>query len=183
MFAVLPEQRCLLFTAVSVCRWGHRASAQRKAALNGAARRAADSMSLLQELRGDNATLLETKALLEEQLMVARSRCDRLYELEKENLQLRSKLHDMEMVRGRGGVSHSLGAFCSHGLLGFSSAPPPLTLLCSQDRDMDKKRIEELVEENMLLEISQKRSMNESAHLGWELEQQMKNSDSSQGGP
>uniref|UniRef100_A0A3B3RZV2 Coiled-coil domain containing 88B n=1 Tax=Paramormyrops kingsleyae TaxID=1676925 RepID=A0A3B3RZV2_9TELE len=29
----------------------------------------------------------------------------------------------------------------------------------------------ELVEENMLLEISQKRSMNESAHLGWELEQ------------
>ncbi|XP_048841005.1 protein Daple-like isoform X2 [Brienomyrus brachyistius] len=99
----------------------------------------------VEELRGDNATLLETKALLEEQLMVARSRCDRLHELEKENLQLRSKLHDMDM-----------------------------------DRDMDKKRIEELVEENMLLEISQKRSMNESAHLGWELEQQMKNSDSSQ---
>ncbi|XP_072558725.1 protein Daple-like isoform X2 [Paramormyrops kingsleyae] len=99
----------------------------------------------VEELRGDNVTLLETKALLEEQLMVARSRCDRLHELEKENLQLRSKLHDMEM-----------------------------------DRDMDKKRIEELVEENMLLEISQKRSMNESAHLGWELEQQMKIRDGSQ---
>lgn len=45
----------------------------------------------------------------------------------------------------------------------------------SQDRDTDKKRLEELIEENMLLEISQKQSMNESAHLGWELEQLAKN--------
>ena len=30
----------------------------------------------------------------------------------------------------------------------------------------------------MLLEISQKQSMNESAHLGWELEQLAKNNDS-----
>uniref|UniRef100_A0A4W5N0A2 Coiled-coil domain containing 88C n=1 Tax=Hucho hucho TaxID=62062 RepID=A0A4W5N0A2_9TELE len=90
----------------------------------------------VEELREDNATLMETKTLLEEQLGASRGRCDKLHELEKENLQLRSKLHDVEM-----------------------------------DRDTDKKRLDELIEENMLLEISQKQSMNESAHLGWELEQ------------
>lgn len=35
------------------------------------------------------------------------------------------------------------------------------------------------MEENMLLEIGQKQSMNESAHLGWELEQLTKNHDNS----
>ncbi|XP_030641772.1 protein Daple [Chanos chanos] len=99
----------------------------------------------VEELREDNLTLLETKAMLEEQLTSARGRCDKLHELEKENLQLRSKLHDMEM-----------------------------------DRDSDKKRLEELLEENMLLEISQKQSMNESAHLGWELEQLSKNNDTNE---
>lgn len=51
----------------------------------------------------------------------------------------------------------------------------------SQDRDSDKKRLEELLEENMLLEISQKQSMNESAHLGWELEQLAKNNEVNEG--
>lgn len=46
-----------------------------------------------------------------------------------------------------------------------------------QERDNERQRLEELVEENMLLEIGQKQSMNESAHLGWELEQLTKNSD------
>uniref|UniRef100_A0A8C8C8T5 HOOK N-terminal domain-containing protein n=1 Tax=Oncorhynchus tshawytscha TaxID=74940 RepID=A0A8C8C8T5_ONCTS len=96
----------------------------------------------VEELREDNATLMETKTLLEEQLGASRRRCDKLHELEKENLQLRSKLHDVEM-----------------------------------DRDTDKKHLEGLIEENMLLEISQKQSMNESAHLGWELEQLAKNND------
>lgn len=48
-----------------------------------------------------------------------------------------------------------------------------------QERDNERRRLEELVEENMLLEISQKQSMNESAHLGWELEQLTKNHDNS----
>ncbi|NXT02356.1 DAPLE protein, partial [Jacana jacana] len=94
------------------------------------------------ELREDNIILIETKAMLEEQLTMARARGDKLHELEKENLQLKSKLHDVEL-----------------------------------DRDMDKKRIEELLEENMVLEIAQKQSMNESAHLGWELEQLSKSTD------
>lgn len=46
-----------------------------------------------------------------------------------------------------------------------------------QERDNERRRLEELVEENMLLEIGQKQSMNESAHLGWELEQLTKNHD------
>ncbi|MGH0171509.1 UNVERIFIED_CONTAM: hypothetical protein FKN15_070949 [Acipenser sinensis] len=96
----------------------------------------------MEELREDNVTLIETKTMLEEQLTLARGRCDKLHELEKENLQLRSKLHDIEL-----------------------------------DRDTDKKRIEELSEENMVLEIKQKQSMNESAHLGWELEQMSRSTD------
>lgn len=41
----------------------------------------------------------------------------------------------------------------------------------SQERDMDRKRMEELLEENLSLEMAQKQSMDESLHLGWELEQ------------
>ncbi|XP_029413836.1 protein Daple isoform X4 [Nannospalax galili] len=96
----------------------------------------------MEELREDNIILIETKAMLEEQLTASRARSDKVHELEKENLQLKSKLHDLEL-----------------------------------DRDTDKKRIEELLEENMVLEIAQKQSMNESAHLGWELEQLSKNAD------
>ncbi|XP_019204097.1 protein Daple isoform X2 [Oreochromis niloticus] len=96
----------------------------------------------VEELREDNLTLLETKVLLEEQLSASRGRCDKLHTLEKDNLLLRSKIHDLEM-----------------------------------ERDSERRRLEELVEENMLLEIGQKQSMNESAHLGWELEQLTKNHD------
>ncbi|KAM6917443.1 protein Daple [Lycodopsis pacificus] len=96
----------------------------------------------MEELREDNLTLMETKVLLEEQLSASRGRCDKLHTLEKDNLLLRAKIHDLEM-----------------------------------ERDNERLRLEELVEENMLLEIGQKQSMNESAHLGWELEQLTKNHD------
>ncbi|XP_069573531.1 LOW QUALITY PROTEIN: protein Daple [Brachyistius frenatus] len=96
----------------------------------------------VEELREDNLTLLETKVLLEEQLTASRGRCDKLHTMEKDNLLLRAKIHDLEM-----------------------------------ERDNERRRLEELVEENMLLEIGQKQSMNESAHLGWELEQLAKNND------
>lgn len=60
----------------------------------------------LQELREDNLTLLETKVLLEEQLSASRGRCDKLHTLEKDNLLLRAKIHDLEMVRPRPTPSH-----------------------------------------------------------------------------
>lgn len=53
----------------------------------------------------------------------------------------------------------------------------PVFVADVQERDSERRRLEELVEENMLLEIGQKQSMNESAHLGWELEQLTKNHD------
>uniref|UniRef100_A0A8C6KMK4 Coiled-coil domain containing 88A n=1 Tax=Nothobranchius furzeri TaxID=105023 RepID=A0A8C6KMK4_NOTFU len=90
----------------------------------------------VEELKEDNQILLETKAMLEEQLDASRTRSDKLHLLEKENLQLKSKIHDLEM-----------------------------------DRDLDRKRVEDLLEENLVLEMAQKRSMDESLHLGWELEQ------------
>ncbi|KAJ8248409.1 hypothetical protein GJAV_G00241730 [Gymnothorax javanicus] len=90
----------------------------------------------VEELKEDNQVLLETKSMLEDQLEGSRARSDKLHELEKESLQLKAKIHDMEM-----------------------------------DRDIDRKRIEELLEENLALEMAQKQSMDESLHLGWELEQ------------
>ncbi|KAM4663982.1 protein Daple [Discoglossus pictus] len=96
----------------------------------------------MDELREDNMILIETKAMLEEQLAASRARTDKLHDLEKENLQLKSKIHDLEL-----------------------------------DRYSDKHRIEELIEENMVLEIAQKQSMNESTQLGWELEQLSKSTD------
>lgn len=53
----------------------------------------------VEELKEDNQVLLETKAMLEEQLDASRTRSDKLHLLEKENLQLKSKIHDLEMVR------------------------------------------------------------------------------------
>lgn len=53
---------------------------------------------ILQELKEDNQILLETKTMLEEQLDATRTRSDKLHFLEKENLQLKSKIHDLEMV-------------------------------------------------------------------------------------
>ncbi|XP_040207601.1 girdin isoform X2 [Rana temporaria] len=96
----------------------------------------------VEELKEDNQVLLETKIMLEDQLDGSRGRSDKLHELEKENIQFKAKIHDMEM-----------------------------------ERDIDRKRIEELMEENMSLEMAQKQSMDESLHLGWELEQLSKTSD------
>ncbi|XP_030235008.1 girdin isoform X11 [Gadus morhua] len=96
----------------------------------------------VEELKEDNQVLLETKTMLEEQLEGNRSRSDKLHLLEKESLQLKSKIHDLET-----------------------------------ERDMDRKRVEELLEENLVLEMAQKQSMDESLHLGWELEQLSKTPD------
>ena len=46
---------------------------------------------------------------------------------------------------------------------------------------MDRKRMEELLEENLVLEMAQKQSMDESLHLGWELEQLSKTPDPTEG--
>lgn len=50
-----------------------------------------------------------------------------------------------------------------------------------QERDTDRRRIEELQEENLTLCLAQRRSMEESQLLGWELEQLSKTTENSQG--
>ncbi|XP_068585175.1 girdin [Cebidichthys violaceus] len=50
-----------------------------------------------------------------------------------------------------------------------------------QEREADQRRTEELQEENLALCLAQRRSMEESQHLGWELEQLAKTTESSQG--
>lgn len=54
-------------------------------------------------------------------------------------------------------------------------------LVCVQERDLDRKRMEELLEENLVLEMAQKQSMDESLHLGWELEQLSKTPELTEG--
>uniref|UniRef100_A0AAV2LLE2 HOOK N-terminal domain-containing protein n=1 Tax=Knipowitschia caucasica TaxID=637954 RepID=A0AAV2LLE2_KNICA len=50
-----------------------------------------------------------------------------------------------------------------------------------QDKQFDQKRIEDLQEENLGLYMAQRRSMEESQHLGWELEQLSKTTENCQG--
>lgn len=62
----------------------------------------------------------------------------------------------------------------------FLSFLSPFCII-EKERDMDRKKIEELMEENMTLEMAQKQSMDESLHLGWELEQISRTSELAEG--
>uniref|UniRef100_G1QFT5 Coiled-coil domain containing 88B n=1 Tax=Myotis lucifugus TaxID=59463 RepID=G1QFT5_MYOLU len=57
--------------------------------------------SRMKELIEDNFTLMDTKGLLQEQLTVAWSRVDKLYELEEENAQLKSKLRRLHLIQAQ----------------------------------------------------------------------------------
>lgn len=78
---------------------------------------------VVKELKEDNQVLLETKTMLEEQLDTGRTRSDKLHLLEKENLQLKSKIHDLEMVGS-----------CSYGLKQKQSVYLTSNLHCSGAR-------------------------------------------------
>ncbi|KAM4751118.1 girdin-like isoform 1-T1 [Anableps anableps] len=100
----------------------------------------------VEELKEDNRVLQETKEVLEDQLEGWRSRTDKIHQLEKHNLLLKARVHDME-----------------------------------QEKEADTKQIKELQEENLALSLAQRRSMEESQHLGWELEQLSKTAENSHG--
>uniref|UniRef100_A0A8C8JXI7 Calponin-homology (CH) domain-containing protein n=1 Tax=Oncorhynchus tshawytscha TaxID=74940 RepID=A0A8C8JXI7_ONCTS len=100
----------------------------------------------VEELKEDNSVLLETKAVLQQQLEGWRARSDKLHQLEKHSLLLNARVHVLE-----------------------------------QEKEVDRRRMEELQEENLALELAQRRSMEESQHLGWELEQLSRSPDNSQG--
>ncbi|KAM3864564.1 girdin-like [Diretmus argenteus] len=100
----------------------------------------------VEELKEDNRVLQETKEVLEDQVAGWRARSDKLHQLEKHSLLLKSRVHDMEQVK-----------------------------------EVDRRRIEELQEENLALCLAQRRTMEESQHLGWELEQLSKTTVNFQG--
>ncbi|XP_028277326.1 girdin-like [Parambassis ranga] len=100
----------------------------------------------VEELKEDNRVLQETKEVLEDQLDSWKARSDKIHQLEKHNLLLKARVHDME-----------------------------------QEKEADQRRIEEMQEENLALCLAQRRSMEESQHLGWELEQLSKTTENSQG--
>ncbi|KAM4594544.1 LOW QUALITY PROTEIN: girdin-like [Fundulus diaphanus] len=100
----------------------------------------------VEELKEDNRVLQETKEVLEDQLEGWRSRTDKIHQLEKQNLLLKARIHDME-----------------------------------QEKEADTERMKELQEENLALCVAQRRSMEESQHLGWELEQLSKTTENSHG--
>ncbi|KAI4535251.1 hypothetical protein MG293_014477 [Ovis ammon polii] len=105
----------------------------------------------LQKVKQENIQLAadaRSARAYRDELDSLREKANRVERLEMELVRCREKLHDVDFYKAR-----------------------------MEDRDTDKKRIEELLEENMVLEIAQKQSMNESAHLGWELEQLSKNAD------
>lgn len=70
----------------------------------------------VQELREDNLTLMETKMLLEEQLTASRGRFEKLHTLEKDNLLLRAKIQDLELV-----IHTMSSASCPIGDINISS--------------------------------------------------------------
>lgn len=71
----------------------------------------------------------------------------------------------------------SIGTICKVQIVMKTFVISPMT----QERDMDRKRMKELLEENLVLEMAQKQSMDESLHLGWELEQLSKTPELTEG--
>ncbi|XP_061429581.1 protein Daple-like [Lethenteron reissneri] len=91
--------------------------------------------SRVEELREDNALLLEAKALLEEKVEAGKALAVRQHELERDNAALSARLLHMET-----------------------------------EREEERHRLEELTQDHLALESAQRRSLNETAHLGAELE-------------
>ncbi|XP_042617206.1 girdin-like isoform X9 [Cyprinus carpio] len=91
----------------------------------------------------------------------------RVEELKEDNqvlLETKSMLEDqLESYRARSDKQHELE---KENLLLQNTIHDLET-----ERDVDRKRMEELLEENLTLEMAQKQSMDKSLHLGWELEQ------------
>ncbi|KAG8123057.1 hypothetical protein E2320_018451, partial [Naja naja] len=99
----------------------------------------------LKRLQQENMSLLSdarSARVYRDELDVLREKAIRVDKLESELSRYKERLHDIEFYKAR-----------------------------IEERDMDRKKIEELMEENMSLEMAQKQSMDESLHLGWELEQ------------
>ncbi|KAJ7341288.1 hypothetical protein JRQ81_005211 [Phrynocephalus forsythii] len=142
-----------------------------------------ENMNLLSDARSARVYRDELDALREKAIRVDK--------LESEVTRYKERLHDIEFYRARveelkedNQVLLETKTMLEDQLEGTRARSDKLHELekenlqlkaklhdMEMERDMDRKKIEELMEENMTLEMAQKQSMDESLHLGWELEQ------------
>ncbi|XP_031435364.1 girdin isoform X2 [Clupea harengus] len=148
-----------------------------------------ESLQLLSDARSARAYRDELDSLREKAIKVDK--------LESEVSRYKERLHDIEFYRARveelkedNQVLLETKSMLEDQLEGNRARSDKLHELekenlqlkakihdMDMERDMERKRIEELMEENLTLEMAQKQSMDESLHLGWELEQLSKTPD------
>ncbi|XP_058020789.1 girdin [Ahaetulla prasina] len=148
----------------------------------------------LKRLQQENMSLLSdarSARVYRDELDVLREKAIRVDKLESELSRFKERLHDIEFYKARieelkedNQVLLETKTMLEDQLEGTRARSDKLHELekenlqlkaklhdMEMERDMDRKKIEELMEENMSLEMAQKQSMDESLHLGWELEQ------------
>ncbi|XP_041694828.2 girdin isoform X1 [Coregonus clupeaformis] len=136
-----------------------------------------------------------------DELDALRERAIRADKLESEVGRYREKLHNMEFYKAKveelkedNSVLLETKGVLQQQLAGWRARSDKLHQLekhnlllntrvhvMEQEKEVDRRRMEELQEENLALELAQRRSMEESQHLGWELEQLSRSPDNSQG--
>ncbi|XP_070590862.1 girdin isoform X3 [Erythrolamprus reginae] len=148
----------------------------------------------LKRLQQENMSLLldaRSARVYRDELDVLREKAIRVDKLESELSRYKERLHDIEFYKARieelkedNQVLLETKTMLEDQLEGTRARSDKLHELekenlqlkaklhdMEMERDMDRRKIEELMEENMSLEMAQKQSMDESLHLGWELEQ------------
>uniref|UniRef100_A0A8B9IBY8 Coiled-coil domain containing 88A n=1 Tax=Anser brachyrhynchus TaxID=132585 RepID=A0A8B9IBY8_9AVES len=148
----------------------------------------------LKRLQQENMNLLSearSARVYRDELDALREKAIRVDKLESEVTRYKERLHDIEFYKARveelkedNQVLLETKTMLEDQLEGTRARSDKLHELekenlqlkaklhdMEMERDMDRKKIEELMEENMTLEMAQKQSMDESLHLGWELEQ------------
>ncbi|XP_036981655.2 girdin isoform X5 [Artibeus jamaicensis] len=148
----------------------------------------------LKRLQQENMNLLSdarSARMYRDELDALREKAIRVDKLESEVCRYKERLHDIEFYKARveelkedNQVLLETKTMLEDQLEGTRARSDKLHELekenlqlkaklhdMEMERDMDRKKIEELMEENMTLEMAQKQSMDESLHLGWELEQ------------
>uniref|UniRef100_A0A8C9DQB9 Coiled-coil domain containing 88A n=1 Tax=Prolemur simus TaxID=1328070 RepID=A0A8C9DQB9_PROSS len=157
----------------------------------------------LKRLQQENMNLLSdarSARMYRDELDALREKAVRVDKLESEVSRYKERLHDIEFYKARveelkedNQVLLETKTMLEDQLEGTRARSDKLHELekenlqlkaklhdMEMERDMDRKKIEELMEENMTLEMAQKQSMDESLHLGWELEQISKTSELSE---
>ncbi|XP_057627988.1 girdin isoform X3 [Chionomys nivalis] len=148
----------------------------------------------LKRLQQENMNLLSdarSARMYRDELDALREKAVRVDKLESELSRYKERLHDIEFYKARveelkedNQVLLETKTMLEDQLEGTRARSDKLHELekenlqlkaklhdMEMERDLDRKKIEELMEENMTLEMAQKQSMDESLHLGWELEQ------------